>query len=59
MTGYKGRIGIFEAFLVDDEIERLILKNPTEADIKEAVKKQGMLTIYQDDDYTFVHLLSF
>lgn len=47
-TGYKGRTGIFEAFLANDEIERLILKNPPEADIKEAAQKQGMITIYQD-----------
>lgn len=47
-TGYKGRIGIFEAFLVDDKIERLILKNPPEANIKEAALKQGMVTIFQD-----------
>ena len=36
MTGYKGRIGIFEAFLIDDEMERLIIKNPPQADIEEA-----------------------
>lgn len=47
-TGYRGRIGIFEAFLINDEIERLILKNPPEADIKSSAQKQGMITIYQD-----------
>ncbi|PIR57871.1 MAG: hypothetical protein COU71_01730 [Parcubacteria group bacterium CG10_big_fil_rev_8_21_14_0_10_38_31] len=47
-TGYKGRIGIFEAILVDDEIERLILKNPTESDIKEESKKQKIMTMSQD-----------
>lgn len=48
MTGYKGRAGIFELFLVDNEMERLIIKNPPQADIEEAAKKQGMLTMYQD-----------
>jgi len=47
-TGYKGRIGIFEAILVNDEIERLILKNPTESDIKEEAKKQKIMTMSQD-----------
>ena len=47
-TGYKGRIGIFEGFLVDDAVERLIIKTPPEADIEETVEKQGMLTMYQD-----------
>lgn len=47
-TGFKGRIGIFESFLVDDEMERLIIKNPPQADIEAAAKRQGMLTMYQD-----------
>lgn len=47
-TGYKGRIGVYEAFLVDDEIERLLITNPAEADIKDAAVKQGMLTMFQD-----------
>lgn len=47
-TGFKGRIGIFEAFLVDDEMERLIIQNPPQADIERAARRQGMLTMYQD-----------
>lgn len=47
-TGFKGRLGVFEAFLVDDEIERLIAKNPPQADIAKAAREQGMLTMYQD-----------
>src|SRR3989338_6207091 len=47
-TGYKGRIGIFEGFLVDDEMERLIITNPPAADIQQTAVKKGMLTMYQD-----------
>lgn len=47
-TGYKGRIGIFEAILIDDEIERLILENPTESEIREKAKKQNIMTMPQD-----------
>ena len=47
-TGFKGRMGIFESFLVDDEMERLIIKNPPQADIEAAAKRQGMLTMHQD-----------
>lgn len=47
-TGFKGRVGIFEAFLIDNDMERLIIKNPPKADIEEAAKKQGMATMYQD-----------
>ena len=48
LTGYKGRLGVFEAFLVDDEIELLIDKNPPQAEIAKAAAKQGMLTMRQD-----------
>lgn len=47
-TGYKGRQGVFEVFLIDDAIELLILKNPSEAEVREAAIKQGMLTMEQD-----------
>ncbi|MFC1595060.1 GspE/PulE family protein [Patescibacteria group bacterium] len=46
--GYKGRVGIYEVFLINDEIENLILKIPSEADIRAAAKQQGMLTFRQD-----------
>lgn len=46
--GYKGRISIFEVFLINDEIERLILQTPSESDIRDAAKRQGMLTMQQD-----------
>lgn len=47
-TGYKGRVGIFEAFLVDDEMEKFILNSPSIASLKERAIKQGMTTMYQD-----------
>lgn len=47
-TGYKGRVGIFEAFLVDEEIEKFILTSPSISDLKEKAIKKGMMTMYQD-----------
>ncbi len=47
-TGYKGRIGLFEILLVDDEMENLILKSPSSVDIKNKALEKGMLTVYQD-----------
>lgn len=46
--GYKGRIGIYEAFLVDDEIERMILKKPSETDLKAVMYAQNMISMFQD-----------
>jgi type II secretory ATPase GspE/PulE/Tfp pilus assembly ATPase PilB-like protein len=48
MTGYKGRAGIYEAFLVDDEMEKFILTSPSIATLKEKAIKAGMTTMYQD-----------
>ena len=47
-TGYRGRIGIFETFLVDDEMEKFILTSPSIAALKEKAIKKGMVTMYQD-----------
>ena len=46
-TGYKGRKGLYELFLVDDEMERFILTNPPVSDIKALLIKKGMVTIWQ------------
>ena len=47
-TGYKGRVGIFEAIVVDDEMESYILSNPSIGDLKNTAKKRGMVTMEQD-----------
>jgi type II secretory ATPase GspE/PulE/Tfp pilus assembly ATPase PilB-like protein len=47
-TGYRGRIGIYETFLVDDEMERFILTSPSIIDMKELAIKKGMLLMHQD-----------
>lgn len=46
-TGYKGRHGLFEAFLVDSEMEKFILTNPPVSSIRELAIKKGMATMYQ------------
>ena len=46
--GFKGRIGIFEAIVVDDKIEKAVLINPSERDIREAAKSQKFLTLAED-----------
>ncbi len=46
-TGYKGRKGVFEAFLVDDEMEEFISKNPPVSKIQKLATKKGMITMYQ------------
>jgi len=47
-TGYKGRVGIFESFPMDDEMEKFILKNPSIASLREKAIEKGMVTMGQD-----------
>ncbi|MFH1510009.1 MAG: GspE/PulE family protein [Candidatus Nealsonbacteria bacterium] len=47
-TGFKGRVGVFETILIDGEMERFILKNPSIADLKEKAIERGMTTMKQD-----------
>jgi type IV pilus assembly protein PilB len=48
LTGYKGRIGIFEAIKTDEAIEKIIPQNPSEREIKRIAKNQGILSMRQD-----------
>jgi type IV pilus assembly protein PilB len=47
-SGFKGRVGVFEAILVDDNIEKAVIANPSERDIREAAKEQRLLTLVED-----------
>jgi S1-C subfamily serine protease len=47
-TGYKGRVGIFEAMLIDDEIEDFILTAPSTSALQKMAIKKGMTTMKQD-----------
>jgi type IV pilus assembly protein PilB len=48
MTGYKGRIGIFEAIKTDEAIEKIMPENPSEREIKKVASTQGILSMRQD-----------
>jgi type II secretory ATPase GspE/PulE/Tfp pilus assembly ATPase PilB-like protein len=47
-TGYRGRVGIYETFLVDDEMERFILTSPSIVAMRELAIKKGMVLMQQD-----------
>lgn len=47
--GYKGRIGIYEIMVMNEEIEKLVLKgNVSEYDMRDVAKKYGMISMVQD-----------
>jgi type IV pilus assembly protein PilB len=47
-TGFKGRIGVFEAIQVDDEIDKAVRENPSERDIAAIQATRALLTMPQD-----------
>jgi type IV pilus assembly protein PilB len=47
-TGYKGRLGIYEIMLLNEEVAELIVRRAPLADIKEAAKANGMITLQMD-----------
>jgi general secretion pathway protein E len=47
-TGYRGRIGIHELLIVDDEIRALVMKNADAATIQRSATARGMLTLRDD-----------
>lgn len=46
--GFKGRLGIYEAILMDENIEKVIVQNPSEREIKKASLPQNLLDLRQD-----------
>lgn len=46
--GYKGRMGIYEVFNITPEIQQLILKRATSAEIQAIAQEQGMVTMRED-----------
>ncbi|MCX6779857.1 MAG: GspE/PulE family protein [Candidatus Magasanikbacteria bacterium] len=47
-TGFKGRTAIYEFIEVTPELEELILKNPSTAQIWKIARAQGSVTLFED-----------
>jgi len=47
-TGYKGRIGVFEAILTDNALAELIPTSPSEHEIEKIADKQNILNMRED-----------
>jgi general secretion pathway protein E len=48
MNGYRGRLGIYELLLVDDDIRQLVLRNVDSGTIKKKALEKGMLALLDD-----------
>ncbi len=47
-SGYKGRLGIFEIFIVDGEMRRMMRSNASEGELMRSAKQSGMTTLLDD-----------
>ncbi len=47
-TGFKGRVGVFEAIMIDDTVEEVVIRDPREIMILEAAKSQRIPSMAQD-----------
>jgi len=47
-TGFRGRCGIYELLVIDDNIRELILKKSTAQIIRDQARKAGMATLRED-----------
>jgi len=47
-TGYRGRVGVYEAIIVDEKIEPLISENPSERELSQAAEPQKILNMAED-----------
>jgi type IV pilus assembly protein PilB len=56
-NGIRGRVAVMEVFKMTEELEEVILKNPTESEIIKVVRSQGMLTMKEDAMIKTMHQL--
>jgi type II secretory ATPase GspE/PulE/Tfp pilus assembly ATPase PilB-like protein/FixJ family two-component response regulator/RNA polymerase subunit RPABC4/transcription elongation factor Spt4 len=47
-SGYKGRLGIFEIFSIDNELRRMVRANASEAELMRSAQQSGMTTLLDD-----------
>ncbi len=47
-TGFKGRLGVYEAIRVDDAVEEAVIRDPREHVLLEAARPQGIPTMAED-----------
>ena len=47
-TGYRGRTGVYELMVLDDELREMILKHAAAGDMEKAAVRKGMVTLRKD-----------
>ncbi len=46
-TGYKGRVGLFELMIMDDDLREMVIQNASVDALRDAATKKGMVSLRQ------------
>jgi type IV pilus assembly protein PilB len=44
-TGYKGRVGLFELMLLDDELRDMVIRNASTDELRDKARRMGMVSL--------------
>ncbi|MDA0254491.1 MAG: ATPase, T2SS/T4P/T4SS family [Planctomycetota bacterium] len=44
-SGYKGRMGLFELLIMNDELRDMVMRNASTEDLRDAARRAGMVTL--------------
>ena len=44
-TGYKGRVGLFELMIMNDDLRDMVMRNASRDDLREAARSYGMVSL--------------
>lgn len=47
-TGYKGRVAVYEAIIIDKPVEEVVFQNPSDREIAKAADHQNILDLQED-----------
>lgn len=53
-TGYKGRVGLFEFMIMDDELRTMIIENKTTDELRNKAREKGM-RLLRDSGIAFIY----
>ena len=53
-TGYKGRVGLFELMIMDDELRKMIMENKTTDELRNRAQEKGM-RLLRDSGISFIY----
>ena len=57
-TGYKGRLGLYELLMVDEEVRKLIIKGASDREIADNARERGVNDLFADARYKLLQGLT-